>query len=85
MHRLLENQFVNAFPELLLEAKIDALAPVIKLFLQQIERQGFTFEEFLLTLSFLAFDRKLTKAGFHLEDAAKTANQITLGSEKLPF
>ena len=62
MHASLERQFVNAFTDILLQAKTDALIPIVKLFIGQIEKYGFSLEEILLVLSVELGERDLDRA-----------------------
>ena len=82
MHETLKERFVNAFPEMLGELKIDCcLVPVMELFLNQLEKHGFSLEEILIALSFVIGDRNLKEASALIEKAAKYAGPVNNNSE----
>jgi len=73
MHDEQFNQFLNELSEKLLEAKLQALAPIVNRFIEQIELQGFPLDEILLALSEVVYNRRLGETNFHLDNAARAA------------
>ena len=81
MHHTLEERFVNAFPEMIKQLKIDCcLVPVMELFLNQLEKHGFSLAEILIALSFVLEDRSFKEAASLIEAAAK---HVDLAQEQL--
>ena len=83
MHQTLKQRFINAFPEMLEELKIDhCLVPVMRLFIEQLEKHGFSLEETLISLSLILEDRNLKEAAASIEKAAKYADPVYNNSEE---
>lgn len=59
MHQSFVNQFSKYFPEMITQIKSNALVPLVKLFLEELEARGFTFQEIVLALGDIAHDRGL--------------------------
>jgi len=61
MHQSIFNQFSRCFPEMISEIKCNALVPLVKLFLKELESRGFTFQEIVFALGSIAHDRGLKR------------------------
>lgn len=62
--------FANSFPLILFDFKLKAISVIVRVFVEQSERQGFTFEEILQGFSGLAHQRGLGQTSFFLDEAS---------------
>ena len=76
-----EEEFAEGFVEILDDLKKQSIAPVVRIFVQQLEAFGYTLEEVLWSLSSLVHDRSWEQATRLLEEAAREIGR-RLAAEK---
>lgn len=62
--------FADSFPLILSDFKLKAMSAMVRVFVKQSERQGFTLEEILQGFSGLAHQRGLGQTSFFLDEAS---------------
>ena len=68
MHFTFVNQFRNCFPEMIVELKSNALVPLLRLFLEELEARGFVLEEIIFALQAISEERGLKEVSASLEE-----------------
>jgi len=77
-----EEDFAEGFVEILDDLKKQSIAPVVRIFVEQIERYGYTLYEVLNALAGIVHGRNLRQATALLESAA---SEVDRGQERPPF
>ena len=68
MHSTFVNQLRNCFPEMIVELKSNALVPLLRLFLEELEARGFVLEEIIFALQTISEERGLKQVSSSLEE-----------------
>lgn len=80
-----EEEFAEGFVEILDDLKKQSIAPVVRIFVTQLEAFGYTLEEVLWSLSGLVHDRNWNEATRLLEEAAREIGRRLAAEKEEPF
>ena len=81
-HSEFEEEFAEGFVEILDDLKKQSIAPVVRIFVQQLEAFGYTLEEALWSLSSLVHARNWNQATRLLEEAAREVGRQLLAEKE---
>ena len=80
-HSEFEEEFAEGFVEILDDLKKQSIAPVVRIFVEQIERYGYTLSEVFNALAGITHSRNLRQATALLESAV---SEVDRGQEEPP-